>query len=243
MINPITTAAALAIIIAAPGIALAEARPQAGSRDSRVTYANYVSGQVYHVQTRVRNVTLIELGDGERIQSIAIGDSESFQIDKLEGSNVFTVKPVIEGASTNMTVETDRRFYFMQVVETARGTPSWSVKFTVPGQGRSQRRASSAAAEAAATLPRMRYAVSTKSTGANFAPIGVSDDGTKTYFKIPAGAPMPSVFRADAKGLEYTVNTTTDGTVITAAGRSDRWVLRYGDSYVCITGEPAQVVR
>ncbi|KRW97516.1 TrbG/VirB9 family P-type conjugative transfer protein [Paracoccus sp. MKU1] len=243
MIKPITTTAALALILAMPGLALAEARPQAGSRDSRVTYANYVSGQVYHVQTRVRNVTLIELGDGENIQSIAIGDSESFQIDKLEGANVFTVKPVVEGASTNMTVETDRRFYFMQVTETARGTPSWSVKFSVPGSGRSTRRASSAAAEASATLPRMRYSVSTRSTGAEFAPVGVSDDGTKTFFKIPAGAPMPSVFRADAKGQEYTVNTTTNGTIITVAGRSERWVLRYGDSYVCVTGEPASVVR
>ena len=132
-------AAVLAAYLALPGLVHAEARPQSGSRDHRVTYATYQEGQVYTVQTRVRNVTLIELGNGERIQSIAIGDSESFQIDKLEGANVFTVKPVIQGAATNMTVETNRRFYFINLVETSRGTPSWSVKFTVPGEGGSTR--------------------------------------------------------------------------------------------------------
>lgn len=238
MTTPILKAAALAVIMAMPMQAFAEASPSAGSYDSRVRYASYVPGQVYNVQTRIRNVTLIELGAGERIQSIAIGDSESFQIDKLEGANAFTVKPVIEGAASNMTVETDRRFYFMQVVETSGGTPSWSIKFTVPGEG-SRRRTANSAAQSALTLPRMKYGISSKSSGADFAPVGVSDDGRKTYFKIPAGAPMPSVFRADGKGLEYTVNTTTNGTIITAAGRSERWVLRYGDLYVCVTGRPA----
>lgn len=238
MMKAITAAAVLSAMIAVPIEAFAEASPSAGSHDSRVTYATYVSGQVYQVRTRIRNVTLIELGDGEMIQSIAVGDSESFQIDKLEGRNVFTVKPVIEGASSNMTVETDRRFYFMQVTETSSGTPHWSVKFSVPGEGRSRRVASSGAAEAA-SLPRMKYAITSKTGGADFAPIGVSDDGSKTYFKIPAGAPIPSVFRADSKGLEYTVNTTVNGTIITAAGRSERWVLRYGDQYICVTGQPA----
>ena len=33
----------------------------------------------------------VELGDGEKIQSIAIGDLESFKIDKLERSNLFII--------------------------------------------------------------------------------------------------------------------------------------------------------
>ena len=45
------------------------------------------------------------------------------------------------------------------------------------------------------------------------------------------------MFRADGKGLEYAVNSKTEGTVITVAGRSERWVLRYGDAYVCVNGE------
>ena len=48
---------------------------------------------------------------------------------------------------------------------------------------------------------------------------------------------MPTIFRADAKGQEYSVNSAVRGTTITVSTRSERWVLRYGDEYVCVTAE------
>jgi type IV secretion system protein VirB9 len=228
-------AAALALLLTLPLTAVAEVRPKAGSRDARVTYAHFVEGQVYHVSTRIRNITLIELGQGEEIRSVAAGDLESFHIDKLEGANVFTIKPVIEGASTNVTVETNRRFYFLQVSE-SRATPNWSVRFNTPDDGRSSRRAPSVRPLPTAPPKKMRYAVSRGSSGADFAPVGVSDDGQKTHFQIPPGAPMPSLFRVDAKGREYAINSHAKGEIITVAARSERWVLRYGDDYICVTG-------
>lgn len=227
------TMTAAVIMLALPAMAFAEALPRAGNHDSRVTYASFQDGQVYTVRTRVRNVTLVELGDGETIRSIAIGDSEAFQVDKLEGSNVFTVKPVIPGASTNLTVETNRRFYFIHVIESSSGIPNWSVKFTVPGT-RSSR--SAAAAAVPAEVP-MSYKVLGR-TSAKFRPVGISDDGRKTMIQVPPGAPIPSVFRADEKGHEYSVNSSVNGTIITIGSRSERWVLRYGDEYVCIEGTP-----
>lgn len=235
MNKPFIHSALIACVLAVPATAWADATPRAGSHDSRVTFANYTEGQVYNINTRVRNVTLIELGAGEQIQSIAIGDLESFQVDKLEGSNVFTVKPVIEGASTNLTVETSGRFYFMHVRE-GGGTPNWSVKFSVHGEGRSARSRPVVNPLPEPPARKMRYAIS-DGNGASFAPIGISDDGQKTYFQIPAGSPMPAIFRADEKGLEYAVNSSTTGSVITVQGRSERWVLRYGDQYICVTGQ------
>lgn len=217
--------------------AQAEISPRSGSRDGRITYATYQEGQVYTVPTRVRNITMIELGDGETIRSIAAGDTESFQVEKLEGNNVFTIKPVIDGAHTNVTVETNRRFYFLNVVEGKR-QPSWSVKFSVPGSGRSS---SSAAATVRpipeAPLPQWRYRILSRTQGAAFAPIGISDDGAKTFFQIPGGAATPTVFRVDEKGREYAVNSTMKGSVIVVAGRSQRWVVRYGDDHACIEGK------
>lgn len=226
----------IALMVAVPIIAPAETRARAGQHDARVTYATYQSGQVYKVTTRLTNVTLVELGDGERIRSIAIGDSASFQVDKLEGSNVFTVKPVVQGASTNLTVETDRRFYFLNVVEAGRATPTWSIKFTVPGS----RTAKSTTASVPAGQP-MSYRILKRSTGPEFAPISAWDDGRKTYFRVPPDAPIPAVFRADAQGLEYSVNSSANGTLITVATRSERWVLRHGEDYVCIEGRQGGV--
>ena len=213
--------------------AFAETIPVPGHKDRRVTYATFQEGQVYAISTRLRMVTLIELGDGERIQSVAIGDLESFKIDRLEGPNVFVIKPTVAGASTNLTVETNRRIYFLFVTETGRGQPNFSVKFSVPGS------ASAAAPNGSdiPALPPMAYTILKRRNLPDFAPIGISDDGRKTYFDIPAGAPMPTVFRADAAGQEYTVNSSVTGTRITIGARSNRWVLRYGDTYVCIEGK------
>ena len=214
--------------------ALAETAPKPGSHDARVTYATYQEGQVYWINTRLRNVTLVELGEGEKIQSIAIGDLESFKIDKLERANLFIIKPVVAGATTNLTVETQRNIYFLQVTEGGRGEPNYSVKFTVPGSTR----ATTIGSEIPASLP-MSYKIMKKGRALPaFAPVSISDDGRKTTFVIPPGAPMPTIFRADAKGQEYSVNSSVRGTTITVSTRSERWVLRYGEEYVCVTAEP-----
>jgi type IV secretion system protein VirB9 len=222
----------LASLTALP--AFAETAPKPGSHDARVTYATYQEGQVYRINTRLRNVTLVELGTGEQIQSIAIGDLESFKIDKLERTNLFIIKPVVAGATTNLTVETQRNIYFLQVTEGGRGEPNYSVKFTVPGSTR----AATPGSEIPASLP-MSYKIMKKGRALPaFAPVSISDDGRKTTFVIPLGAPMPTIFRADAKGQEYSVNSSVRGTTITVSTRSERWVLRFGEEYVCVTAEP-----
>jgi type IV secretion system protein VirB9 len=213
--------------------ALAETAPKPGSHDARVTYATYQEGQVYRINTRLRNVTLVELGTGEQIQSIAIGDLESFKIDKLERANLFIIKPVVAGATTNLTVETQRNIYFLQVTEGGRGEPNYSVKFTVPGTTS----AATTGSEIPASLP-MTYKIMKKGRALpGFAPVSISDDGRKTTFVISPGAPMPTIFRADAKGREYSVNSSVRGITITVSTRSERWVLRYGEEYVCVTAE------
>ena len=214
--------------------AFSETAPKPGSHDARVTYATYQEGQVYRINTRLRNVTLVELGEGEKIQSIAIGDLESFKIDKLERANLFIIKPVVAGATTNLTVETQRNIYFLQVTEGGKGNPNYSVKFTVPGSAR----AATPGSEIPASLP-MTYKIMKKGRALpGFAPVSISDDGRKTTFVIPPGAPMPAIFRADVKGQEYSVNSSVRGTTITVSTRSERWVLRYGEEYVCVTAEP-----
>jgi type IV secretion system protein VirB9 len=234
MTHPLTLPA-LGLLISMTALpVLAEAAPKPGSHDARVTYATYQEGQVYRINTRLRNVTLVELGEGEKIQSIAIGDLESFKIDKLERANLFIIKPVVAGATTNLTVETQRNIYFLQVTEGVRGEPNYSVKFTVPGSTR----AATPGSEIPASLP-MTYKIMKKGrTLPAFAPVSISDDGRKTTFVIPPGAPMPTIFRADAKGQEYAVNSSVHGTTITVSTRSERWVLRYGEEYVCVTAEP-----
>ncbi len=215
--------------------ALAETTAKPGQRDPRVTYASFQQGQVYNVYTQIRTVTLIEVADGERIQSIATGDLESFNIDRLEGQNLFIIKPTVAGVSTNLTVETNRNIYFLNVVSTTKRPPMYSVKFTVPGSRSGGYGSAAGAAPAPPSQPR-RYVVLKKPKRPAFTPVAISDDGYRTSFRIPADAPMPTLYRADEAGREYAVNSHVTGTTITATTRSPRWVLRLGDQYVCIEG-------
>lgn len=223
-------ATALATLLLFPENLSAETAPSPGAHDLRVTYATYREGQVYRIRTRLKTVTLVELGDGERIQSVAIGDLESFKVDKLERPNLFILKPVVAGAATNVTVETNRNIYFLYVQEVSRGEPMYSVKFTVPGAR------TAVASEIPPGTP-LTYRILKRRDLPNFAPLSIVDDGRKVTFMIPPDAPMPTVFRADESGRETSINARVDGTRITVTGRSARYVLRYGDAYLCIEGE------
>lgn len=236
MARSFVLAALLAGAIAAPAFAETTARP--GSQDRRVTYATFADGQVYRITTALRSVTLVEVGEGETIKSIAIGDLESFKIDRLDAANLFIIKPTLAGASTNVTVETNRHIYFLYVSENSRSTPAFSVKFTVPKSGKSAASSQDVPPEAP-----MSYAILKHGDLPKFAPVRIWDDGKKTFFEFAPGAPIPTVFSADSKGLEYNVNTATVRTTTTAGTRSQRWVLRYGDEYVCIEGKEVSYVR
>jgi type IV secretion system protein VirB9 len=229
--NCLNLAAGIGLLTLTATPILAETTSKPGRYDPRVTYASYQPGQVYNVYTALRTVTLVEVGDGERIQSIAIGDLESFKIDRLEGQNLFIIKPTASGVSTNLSVETNRNIYFLNLVSTSRRSPMYSVKFTVPGT-------KAAAGTGAPALPSapLKYTILKKRKMPGFVPLEISDDGFKTTFRIPDDAPIPTIFRADDKGREYSVNAAVRGTRITVSTRSARWVLRFGDDYLCIEG-------
>lgn len=223
--------AGLALLISA-SIAGAEAVPRGGSLDRRITYITFQEGQVYVVNTRLLNVTVIELGDGESIRNISGGDTASFQPGNLGRSNAFTIKPLIAGGHTNFVVETNRHFYFLEVRENSRVAPFYSVKFATPNATRRN----AAEPEIPAGKP-MSYAISKTTKNADFKPHRVWDDGKKTTFEFLPSAPIPSIFRANAKGQEFTVNTSARGTRVTVSTRSARWVLRVGDEYVCVSAQ------
>ncbi len=75
------------------------------------------------------------------------------------------------------------------------------------------------------------YGVSARS---EITPREIWDDGTFTYFRFAANAPLPAIFRW-SNGNERSVNALArpDG-VIRVSGVSDRWVLRLGEDEICV---------
>ena len=218
-----------AFAVAAP--ALAETTPKSGAHDARVRTATFVDGQVYRIETSLTHVTSIEFGQGETIRSVIAGDTEGFLLDGVPGGRAFAIKPTLRGATTNITVYTDRRSYYFNVVEVPRA-PHYVVRFDYP-----EERDARPDKSVAAALPNYGYGVSDQT---EITPVSVYDDGTFTYFQFAPNQPVPAVFRVGLIGMERSVNAlaTTPGTV-RVSGVSKRWVLRLGEQVVCVEALPA----
>lgn len=223
MIRPLTCALS-ALLLCAPAVGFTETTPRPGPHDNRVRIATWTEGQVYRVVTSLTRVTSIEFGDGETIRSIIAGDTAGFQFDGVPGGQAFAIKPVLEGAATNIIVYTNRRSYYFHVVE-ARTTSHYVVQFRYPEP------LSRATRAVAATAPNYAYAAS--GDGA-FRPEAVWDDGRFTYFRFAPDAPMPAIFRTNGN-KERLVNAVaqSDG-VMRVSGKSRQWVLRIGKEVICI---------
>lgn len=204
--------------------AFAESDPRAGRHDNRVRTASYVEGQVYRLRVSLTRVTSIEFGEGETIRSIIAGDTEAFQLDGVPGGRAFAVKPLARGVTTNITVYTNRHSYYFSVTESPSST-YYVVKFDYP---QSRARPTNAVAQRA---PNFNYAASDRN---EVTPTSVWDDGTFTYFRFAPNAPVPAIFQHSG-GRERTVNSQQieDG-VLRVSGVNRQWVLRAGDSVVCI---------
>lgn len=216
--------AAIALMMTlAAGPALAEAVPSGSRLDNRVRETRYVDGQVFVVRTSLTRATTIEFEPGERIVSVVAGDTASWQFQTIPGDRVVAVKPTARGAKTNATIYTDRRSYYFTLEEGS--TPFYVVRFTYP-------RSSNPAATAVRREPdNFRYGVNEQN---EITPQHVWDDGAFTYFRFPPGAPVPSIFRV-RNGRERSVNSTlVEDRVVRVSGTALQWVVRLGDTEVCI---------
>lgn len=222
----------LALLPLAAVPAAAETRPKSVGADARIKQFVYVKDTVYRLDVAMKFITSIEFAPGESIDSVLMGDSESWEVIRLQSGNVLAVKPLIEGARTNMTVYTSQNSYTFELraVRVAPGSPSLSYRigFTYP----EREKAKVARQRVDQSRPRdPNYYVAGR---AGFRPISVYDDGRRTWFELPKDAPRPAIFRVDETGREAIVNVQQTDTGSVVVGTSDRWTLRIGDEEICI---------
>ena len=221
--------AALAACLASA--AYPAATPSGGPLDIRIRTATYNENQVYTIETDLRHATTIHFGPGERFEAVVVGDTESFQVDPIpELGYVLTIKPHVGGASTNMTVITNRHSYSFHLREgqiQGRTGMFFEVRFQYP-----EDRRPNTSAPKGYEAPR-NYAYVASGTG-DFRPSSVYDDGRFTYFTFPENARQPALFKADADGRERTVNWTQQGNTVRVLGVNPFWTLRIGDEAICI---------
>jgi type IV secretion system protein VirB9 len=218
----------------------AETAPASMGADARVRSVFYNPVDVIRLDTHLRVNTAIELGAGERIDSVLLGDSEAFEVEVLSNRSTVSVKPVIAGAETNMTIYTGRRTITLAISEGRSRNPIYRLVLRYP--------------ETASARP-SRVAASSRDIGyawsgdAKLKPVNIWNDGQATYFAFAPDL-RPSIFGVDATGREVTLNSGTNGSVVRVPGLRDEYSIRIGTEVLCIervedgvTTDPALIAK
>ena len=117
--------------IPAAFLALALFAVPAHAADPRLQSVHYQADKVVKVQGRLGFQSMIEFGQGEAIENVAVGDSSAWQVTPNKRANLLFLKPLVGKARTNMTVVTDQRTYLFDLSVAGAGTtPLYNMRFT-----------------------------------------------------------------------------------------------------------------
>ncbi len=223
-----------AMLVASPALA----------RDPRLVEHMYDPDEVIEVQGKTDVQAMIEFGDGEAIENVAIGDSAAWQVSPNQRANLLFIKPLQPSAKTNMTVVTNRHTYLFDLVASPRSKPLYVLRFLYPepppGEEEDAELAENDAGEAnaieiaAATDPlavidpaSLNFKWTAKGEKGLY-PDAVYDDGLSTYLKWEKDRPMPAIFIENYEGDEGPVNSTTRGDTVIVDGVPAQIILRAG---------------
>ncbi|MGB3377298.1 TrbG/VirB9 family P-type conjugative transfer protein [Allopontixanthobacter sediminis] len=232
-----------------PGLLAASlfAVPAAFAQDARLVERLYNPAEVVRIDGRTKVQATIAFAEDERIENVAIGDSEAWQVTPNKRANLLFIKPLSPAARTNMTVVTDRRTYLFDLVASPKAQPLYVLRFTYPPEPEAEEPQLAGTASpvemAAATDP---YAVVdpaqlnfewARKGDRNLMPSRAYDDGNATFLTWPDGQGIPAILTRDHEGTEGPVNFAVRGNMIVVDGVPAEIVLRSGDDLATLTNE------
>ncbi len=204
------------IILSHTSYAIRESRPT--PTDSRIRIITYSPEDVFKFIGYYGYQASIELGEGESVVSISMGDTTAWQI--VPAGNRIFIKPMEKDATTNMTLLTNKRTYYFELhAEEAADIRSpgmvFNMKFLYPDEEEQDHLRSFAAADAAKgpdlNRPERLNFHYTMSGNEEIAPIRIFDDGEFTYLQFrDKNNEIPAIFAVDEELRESMVNFRLD---------------------------------
>lgn len=202
----------------------------------------YNPNDVYRYIGYYLSQSYIEFEKDERIQTISMGDTTSWQTTVLD--NKLFLKPVLDYANTNMTIMTNKRTYHFELdaVEAASVQEDdvlFYVKFMYPEED-DKNIAIFSSKKNRDDMPDLRnidaYNFDYEFSGSeNIAPIKVFDDGDFTYIEFGnKNYEMPAIYAVDSSGYESLVNYRIVENYLVIEQISSQFTLRSGADIVCI---------
>src|SRR5438309_8776381 len=175
--------------------------------DHRIRSLAYDADHIVQIIGKPGIQSTIEFGDDERIENIAVGDSNAWQITPNHRASLLFLKPLTPRSRTNMTVVTDRRTYMFDLVAGDKWTvPLYALKFSYPNDKRAEAAAkpteaaqsiampagSEPQAQAVMTAEKLHFDWQSKGYG-KLVPSRVFDDGTAVYLAWNKDVPLPAI--------------------------------------------------
>jgi type IV secretion system protein VirB9 len=238
----------LAATAGAALLSAATALPAAAA-DDRLIQHMYTENEVVRIDGRPGVQATITFGEGEAIENVAVGDSASWQITPNKRADVLFVKPIENGARTNMTVVTDRHTYFFDLVASPKAKPVYLLRFTYRDAGKPKGLPAGAAlasltpaeqavlggepAEVAVDPATLNFSFRTKGD-AKILPARMYDDGNSTYLLWGEKSEVPAILILNEKGQEGPVNYSVRGRTIVLEDVPKTILLRSGKSQATI---------
>ena len=263
--NGFAAAILLGTALAASTAVHADSRPtDSRPADPRLVSRLYNPNEVVTIEGRVGVQASIEFGEDERIENVAIGDSENWQVTPNKRANLLFVKPTAAKARTNLTVVTDRHTYFFDLSSSATAKPLYVLRFTYPVDPAKPKaevqQASLSTDESAILSGTLEGQEPVDPSKLNFAwqskgfqkllPRRIYDDGVSTYLAWGAKQDVPAILILNEKGEEGPVNYAVRDGVIVIEDVPAQIVLRSGSAKATLVNarpasaaEPADTSR
>lgn len=221
--------AALMLLFCAATIAAAQ--PVA---DPRIENIPYDPNHIALLRGTLGYAFMLEFNPAEKIETVSIGDSLSWQVTPNRKANVLFLKPLTRSA-TNLTVLTDARTYSfaLEVSPESSAAPILYIARMVypPPPAAVSSPTPAAAAVPPPQVANDNYAISGSPLNR---PTRVFDDGKMTYFEWPADAALPAIFAISADGTESLVNYGVRGPYVVVDQLAPGFALRDGKETVKI---------
>jgi type IV secretion system protein VirB9 len=207
--------AVLSLMIATPVLAQLNSTP--GPGDRRLQTIVYSPEQVVQLPVAEGYQLMVSFAAGERIETIAVGDSSGWQVNANKRGDYFFVKSSGTARQTNLTVVTDARAYhfILNPVLNDIGSAAFAVRFVYPDLV--------ASASAASAQVRYRYVVQ----GAKaLRPSKIVEDGVRTVISWPKNVPFPATYRIDDDGGETLANSVIENGNVVLDGVPQKLIFR-----------------
>jgi P-type conjugative transfer protein VirB9 len=217
----------------------AEELPVAGRADPRIRSVVYNKDNVVAIDATFGTSTMIVLQEGEKIETLALGDSISWKIEPNHKGDIIFVKPVEKDAMSNLNVVTDKRTYSFILRSNMHPTQNqiYKVQFHYPDDEADSKLL--AKAKELAAFPNQKqmnvananYNYGYKGSQVN-KPSVAFDDGSKTWFIFDGE--IPAIYSVDGNRNENLVNYHREGAYTIVDKVNFQWTLRNGAEATCV---------